>query len=129
VMVAVSVLCAPSDEEARWLAGSSALSIVQRATGHPGPLPSPEEAAAYALSPSERGLVDEALASHVIGDPHTVLDGLAALSQRTSPDELMLSTRTHSLVARAQSYSLVATHWGLSPQVPVGDAAASTAPA
>ena len=35
VMVAVSVLCAPSAEEARWLAGPSALTILQLRTGSP----------------------------------------------------------------------------------------------
>jgi luciferase family oxidoreductase group 1 len=127
VMVAVSVLCAPSDEEARWLAGSSALSIVQRATGHPGPLPSPDEAAAYSFSPSERNLVDDALSTHVIGGPQTVVDGLAALSRRTNPDELMLSTRAHSYEARARSFSLVAARWGLEAVSSADDAAATSA--
>ncbi len=40
-MPAVSVLCAPTEEEARWLAGPSALSTLQLRTGRlgPGPLP------------------------------------------------------------------------------------------
>ncbi len=115
VMVSVTVLCAPTDDEARWLSGSSALSVVQRATGRPGPLPSPEEAAAYEFSPSEQTLVDDALATHVIGDPRTVAEGLEALSRRTQPDELMISTRTHAYDARARSFSLVAAQWGLAP--------------
>src|SRR5271155_4896915 len=45
VMVATSVLCAPTLEEARYLSGSTALSILQRRTGNVGLLPSPEEAA------------------------------------------------------------------------------------
>lgn len=113
VMVAVSVLCAPTEDEARWLAGSSALSVVQRATGRLGPLPSPDEAAAFQFSTSEQSLVDEALATHVIGDPRTVAEGLEALTRRTQPDELMISTRTHSYGARVRSYSLVAAQWGL----------------
>ena len=39
VMVAVSALCAPSDEEARWLSGPSALSILQLRTGSSGRSP------------------------------------------------------------------------------------------
>ena len=46
-MVAVAVVCAPSDEEARWLAGPSTLSSLLLRTGRPVVLPSPEEAAAY----------------------------------------------------------------------------------
>ena len=35
-MVAVTVLCAPTEDEARWLSGSSALSTLQLRTGTPG---------------------------------------------------------------------------------------------
>jgi luciferase family oxidoreductase group 1 len=114
VMVAVSVLCAPSEDEARWLSGSSALSILQRHSGHLGLLPSPEEAEQHAFSTEETEVVNETLSTHVIGDPATVLEGLEALLQRTQADELMLSTRTHSYEARRRSFELVAGAWGLS---------------
>jgi luciferase family oxidoreductase group 1 len=114
VMVAASVICAPSDEEARWLAGSSALSIVQMRTGRPGELPSPEEAAVYEFSPVEREIAADAMSSHVIGDPPTVVRGLTQLLERTGADEIMISTRLHSYEARITSLALVANAWGLS---------------
>ena len=110
-MVAVSVLCAPSTEEARWLAGPSALTILQLRTGRLGPVATPEEAAAYRFTPGERELVDAATATHLVGDPDTVRQGLVDLQARTGADELMLSTRAHSYEARAQSLALVAGHW------------------
>ena len=113
VMVAASVLCAPTLEEAQWLAGSTALSILQRRTGQVGLLPSPEEAVAYPFTETERAIVDEAMATHVIGDPTAVLQGLEALRLRTDADELMLSTRTHAHDARMRSFTLIATSWGL----------------
>ena len=106
-MVAVSALCAPTDEEARWLAGSSALGILQLRTGRLGPLPSPEEADGYRYDAMERALVDQAMATHVIGDPEAVRDGLAALAARTGADELIVSTRVHSLEARMRSFELI----------------------
>jgi luciferase family oxidoreductase group 1 len=112
-MVAVSVICAPTDEEARWLAGSSALSTLQLRTGRLGLLPSPEEAEAYQFTPGERVLVDEAMANHLIGSPETVHQGLVELVQRTDADEIMLSTRAHSYEARVRSLSLVSERWGL----------------
>jgi luciferase family oxidoreductase group 1 len=115
VMVAVSVLCAPTAEEAHWLAGSTALSILQRRTGQMGLLPSPQEAEAHPFTPDERAIVDEAMATHVIGDPSTVHEGLEQLRRRTASDELMLSTRTHSYDARVRSLSLIAESWGLAP--------------
>jgi luciferase family oxidoreductase group 1 len=110
-MVAVSVLCAPTDEEAQWLAGPSALTILQLRTGRLGPLATPEEAAAHRYSPQERAVVDAATATHLIGDPETVHAGLVALQRRTDAEEIMLSTRAHSLEARVQSLSLVAERW------------------
>src|SRR6202011_2105399 len=40
-MVAVSVLCAPTDEEAQWLPGPSALTTLQLRTGRLGPVATP----------------------------------------------------------------------------------------
>jgi luciferase family oxidoreductase group 1 len=113
VMVAVSVICAPSTSEALWRSGSSALSIVQMRTGRPGLLPSPEEAAAYEFTPVEREIAAEAMSTHLIGDPETVVKGLTLLQQRTSADEIMISTRLHSLEARLESHALVAAAWGI----------------
>jgi luciferase family oxidoreductase group 1 len=126
-MVAVSVLCAPTEEEAQWLAGSSALSTVQLRTGRLGPMPSPEEAAAYRYSERERALVDDTLATHVIGAPATVADGLTALARRTGADELMISTRVHSYDARLRSLELVA-NLGLdgAEQWPEGESAVTS---
>jgi luciferase family oxidoreductase group 1 len=108
-MVAVSVLCAPTEQEARWLAGSSALATLQLRTGRLAPLPTPDQAAAYRYSEHERALIDDTMATHVIGDPAIVTDGLTALARRTEADELMISTRVHSYEARLRSLELIAT--------------------
>jgi luciferase family oxidoreductase group 1 len=112
-MVAVSVLCAPTDDEAHWLAQSSALSILQLRTGRLGLFPSPEEAASYPFSAADRALVEEAMATHVIGDPETVKKGLVELQLRTAADEIMLSTRAHSYETRVRSFELVAERWDM----------------
>ena len=112
-MLAVSVVCAPTKDEALWLAGSSALSIVRMRTGRIGLMPSPEEAAAYEFTPMELAIATEAMASHQIGSPEEVLDGLRQLVRRTEVNEIMLSTRVHSYDARIISLALVADAWGL----------------
>src|ERR1019366_4923988 len=76
VMVAVSVLCAATPDEARWLSGSTALNMLQRLSGKMGLLPSPQEAESYPFSAAELRIVDEALARLVIGDPPTLRQGL-----------------------------------------------------
>jgi luciferase family oxidoreductase group 1 len=119
-MVAVSVLCAPSNDEAQWLAGSSALSLVQLRTGRLGLLPSPEEADAYDYSPAERAIAEEGLATHLIGDADVVTKGLTELQERTGADEFMLSTRAHSYDTRVRSLSLIAHAWGLDSPTTAG---------
>ena len=78
-MVAASVICADTDEEADRLALSSALNILQRSTGRMGPLPSVEEASAGSFPDSEQKLIDEAMSTHIIGSAGSVQSGLTAL--------------------------------------------------
>ena len=111
LMVAVAVICAPDEEEARWLSGASALSILQLHTGRLGPLPSPEDAAAYRFSDVERAHVERVMSTHVIGDPDRVVAGLSGLAERTGADELILSTRLHDFETRRRSLELVAGAW------------------
>lgn len=115
-MVAVSVLSAPSEAEARWLSGSSALSILQLRTGRLGPLPSPEEAAQYSFAADEKAVVESAMSTHLIGDPERVILGLRQLQERTGTDEIMLSTRAHSFETRLRSLTLIAGGWGTATQ-------------
>ena len=49
------------------------------ALGRPGPLPSPEEAAAYAYNEMERAFVEDRLATQIVGAPDTVQRGIADL--------------------------------------------------
>jgi luciferase family oxidoreductase group 1 len=113
VMVAASVLCADTDEEADFLAGPSRLTVLQLRRGRPAPVVSPEEAAAHPYTAEERALVEAVTADHAVGDPDTVHTALAALVERTGADELMLSTRAHDLATRARSLTRVAERWGL----------------
>jgi alkanesulfonate monooxygenase SsuD/methylene tetrahydromethanopterin reductase-like flavin-dependent oxidoreductase (luciferase family) len=83
-----------------------------------GPLPSPEEAAAYPFTASESESVAETMSSHIIGDPVAVHDGLVALAHHTGADEFMLSTRTHSYEARLRSFSLIAETWKSVAHIP-----------
>ena len=110
-MVAVAVVCAPTDDEARWIAGPSALSTLRLRTNRQGPLPTPEEAAAYEYSPAEREIVDAATATHVVGDPAGVRSQLESLVERTAADELMVTTRAYAQTDRIRSFELVAATW------------------
>jgi luciferase family oxidoreductase group 1 len=116
-MVAVAVVCAETDERARWLAGPSALSFLRLRQGKPGLLPTPEEAAAYAYSEVELEMMHARLKDQIIGSPETVQRGLTEFLERTQADELMLTTVVHDLADRLKSYELVAALRGTAASV------------
>jgi len=115
VMLGVSVMCADTDEEARWLAGPGALAFLRLRSGRPGRYPTPEEAAEYNFTPQEREVIKAWTGSHVVGNPDTVSRQLAELIDRTRADELMITTMTPGPAARLRSYRLVAEATGLAP--------------
>jgi luciferase family oxidoreductase group 1 len=115
VMLGVSVMCAATDEEARWLAGPGALAFLRLRSGRPGRYPTPEEAAEHRFTPQEREVVKAWTGSHVVGDPDAVRRQLAELVDRTDADELMVTTMTHGPAARLRSHQLVAEAAGIAP--------------
>jgi luciferase family oxidoreductase group 1 len=107
-MVAAAVVAAESDERARWLAAPSALSFLRLRSGRPGPLPSPEEAAAYPYTELDRAIIADRQTSSIIGSPGTVREGLEDLLEATRADELMITTTTFDPADRVRSFELVA---------------------
>jgi luciferase family oxidoreductase group 1 len=107
-MVAVSVICADTDEQAQWLAGPSRLAFVRLRSGRPGRLPTPEEAAAHEYSPSEQLILEARTTGQIVGSPETVGAGLAALIAETEADEVMVTAMIHGYGDRLRSFELVA---------------------
>ncbi len=113
VMLGVNVLCAPTLEEARHLAGPGKLAMARLRSGRPGLYPTPEEAAAHEWSPQEEAVARSWGRHHVIGPPEAVRAGLHDLAARTGADELMVTTTTHGPDDRLRSYRLAAEAMGL----------------
>jgi luciferase family oxidoreductase group 1 len=107
-MVAVSTICADTDERAEWLSGPSALSFLRLRQGRPAPLTSPEEAAEYPYSELEIDFVRQRREGQAMGSPETVTRQLSELLERTQADELMLTTLVYDIEARVRSFELVA---------------------
>ncbi len=106
--VAVNVVCADTDEHARWLAGPAALAFLKLRGGKPEALVPPDEAAAYPYNDMERAFVDDRWAGQAVGSPETVERQLTDLLARTGANELMLTTMVYDLGARSRSFELVA---------------------
>ena len=114
-LVAVSALCAGTDEEARYLAGPAKLSLLQLRAGRPSALPTPEDAARYPYNDREREYV--ASLPEFVGGPDRLRGELDHLIEATHADEIMITTATHDAADRVRSYSLIADLYGLPPHV------------
>jgi luciferase family oxidoreductase group 1 len=107
-MIAAAVICADTDERARFLAGASALSFLKLRTGQPGKMPSPQEAADYPYSDLEQAFIKDRQSTQLIGAPDTVMAGMTELIKRTEVDELMITTQTYDPADRLRSFELIA---------------------
>ncbi|MFC3500357.1 LLM class flavin-dependent oxidoreductase [Micromonospora krabiensis] len=107
-MVAVNAVCADTDERAEWLAAPAGLSFLKLRSGRPGPLPTPEEAAAYPYTEVEREFVLQRREGQAMGSPETVRRQLGDLLERTGANELMLTTLVYDVEDRVRSYELIA---------------------
>jgi len=106
-MLAVTAVCADTDEQAERLAAPLRVAIVKNRTGRRSPIVSIEEALAYQFSDDERAIADEFFAGAVIGSPAKVTAGLLALANETGADEIMISALLPDLAARTRSLQLI----------------------
>ena len=107
-MVAVAVICAPTDEEAARLAEPAGLSWIRLRSGRPGLFPSPDEVAAHEFTEDDRSVLRERAAGMIVGSPESVREKLADLLEKTAADELMVTTTTFRHADRVRSYELLA---------------------
>ncbi len=107
--IGVAVVCADDPARAHWLHGSSRLSLLRLRTGHPGRLPSPEEAANYTYTPSDKATIAAWAGTHVVGDVGQVTTALDELLERTGADELIITTNVYEQADRLHSYELLAS--------------------
>ena len=107
-IVATSVVCAETEEEAERLATSMQLAWVRLQRGRFAPLPSPEEAAAYDYTPQDLAVVAGYRRLQVVGTPVQVRERLEALVAEAPTDEVMVTTVVYDHAARLRSYELLA---------------------
>jgi luciferase family oxidoreductase group 1 len=111
--VAAWVLCAESDEEARYLASSSRMSMTLLRRGQLIPVPPPEKAIAFLESEGKTLTGGIPRRRGIIGSPEAVRAGIEALAAEYGADEVIVVTITHDHGARRRSYELLAEAMGL----------------
>ena len=106
VMVAMSVICADSDEQGELLASSQAQSFVRLRTGQPGKLPPPVPGYRDSLPAPAQAMLAHLGQASAIGSPATVRDSVARFIERTAADEIIVSGSTFDPAARVRSLEL-----------------------
>ncbi|WP_407354163.1 LLM class flavin-dependent oxidoreductase [Luteimonas sp. R10] len=114
-MLALNVVAAPGQAEARRLFTTQQQSFVRLRRGQPGLIPPPIDDIEAFWTPAEKAMVGQSLACAVVGDPDQVRDGIRAFVARHRPDELMLTANIFDHGARLRSFALAAAACGLEP--------------
>lgn len=107
VILAVSVICADTESEARELSSSIEVHFQRISRGETGPLPSPAEAREAGWRP-DAPAVGPMADLLVAGTPDRVREEVEARARAAGADEIMVMTLTHDSGARLRSYELLA---------------------
>jgi len=115
VIVAVWVVCAESDREARALAASAVMSLRLLQQGRLIPVPPVDRAVRFLEEAGAHGADTASLRRRrrVVGSPATVRQGVEAVAAEYQADEVMVVTITYDHAARCRSYELIAEEFGL----------------
>ena len=115
--IGIWVLCAPTDEEAEFLATSSRMAFTMLRRGQLIAVPSPERASEWLQREGRTlGVGGDRIRGGrrtIVGSPETVRAGIEEVAAEYRADEVIVVTITHDHAARLRSYELVADALGL----------------
>jgi len=121
--VAAWVLCAPTDEEAQFLATSSRMTFTQLRRGKLIAVPPPETAVRFLEQegkPPTGGIPGRRA---ILGSPETVRAQIETLASEYQADEVIVVTITYDHAVRRRSYELLAEAMSLEPRAVAAAAA------
>jgi luciferase family oxidoreductase group 1 len=110
--VAVWVICAETDEEARRLAASGRMTFTLLRRGRLIAVPPPEDALRFLAAEERRSSGSRSERRAVVGSPATVRDELREVVARYGAEEAIIVTITYEHEARRRSYELLAEVFG-----------------
>jgi len=108
VMVGLNVTAAPTDDEALHLFTSTQQSFVNLRTGNPGQLPPPVNDIRSLYPRDWQPLLDEVVSRSVVGSPDTVAAGIADFAERTTADEIIVTSQVFDHAKRVRSLEITA---------------------
>ncbi|MEL1264666.1 LLM class flavin-dependent oxidoreductase [Pseudoxanthomonas putridarboris] len=107
-MLALNVVAAETDAEARHLFTTQQQAFVNLRRGKAGLVPPPIDDIENYWQPHEKLGVEQALACAVVGGPETVRQGIADFIARHRPDEIMLTANIFDHDKRLRSFRIAA---------------------
>lgn len=115
-ILCLSVICAPSEEEAKYLGLSQAVNWARFVTGEQRQLTAPEKAAQHVLTPQQQQVIDHQSSLWLLGDPTRMAEIISDKAREAAADEVMITTTIHSYDLRRRSYALLAEALGIAPR-------------
>lgn len=112
-ILATAAVAAPTEDEAERMASTIDFNYVRRSQGTYLPLASPDEAMAYAYSPSEERARLSNRRRLFVGTPERVRETLGGFAQAIGADEIMITTAVFDQAAKLRSYELLAQAFDL----------------
>lgn len=112
-MLAVSVVCAETDEKAELLARPLELTLLRFRQGVSARFPSVEEATNYPYTQEDREIIRHNRQRTFIGSPESVRARVSVLASQSGAEEIMVTTMAHDHADRCRSYELLAQVFGL----------------
>jgi len=116
-ILCLSVICAPTEEEARYLGISQSVNWARFVTGEQRQLTSPEKASEHVMTPQQQQVIDHQSSLWLIGSPEQMAQTITERAQAAGADEVMITTTIHSYALRRRSYRLLAEALGIAPRV------------
>lgn len=115
-ILCLSVICAPTDEEAQYLSISQAVNWARFVSGEQRQLTSPEKAMEHQLTPQQQQIIEHQSSLWLVGSPERMVQTIGEKAEACGADEVMITTTVHSYALRRRSYELIAKAFDLSPR-------------
>jgi len=114
INVALQVICAETEEKAKFIASSRSINKILSMTGAAttGLIP-PEEASTFQLSANEKAYLEQSTQSYIEGDKNQVLEGILKASEKYETNDIGIVSNCFYFEDRKNSYSMVAECLGI----------------
>jgi luciferase family oxidoreductase group 1 len=119
VLLAISVLCADTEEKAKQMRKLADYTLLQFEKGNFRELIDYEQIREYVFSDADLERIKLNRGRIVSGTPFQVRKELLSLAEEMGLDEIMVTTMTHSQKDRFRSFELIAEAFGLTMPAPV----------